>query len=91
MIRSPAVRSAQSCDEESEQSACVVVGVPLRADAEVPDAAHELVGPEIGADLAGGGHGFEQLGADGHEAVEEVAVQGVEAGRLPMRNAVPYC
>lgn len=31
------------------------MGIVVRADAEVPDAAHELVGLEVGADLAGGG------------------------------------
>ena len=40
------MRPAQSRDEELDQSARVVAGVAVRADAEVPDAAHELVGPQ---------------------------------------------
>ncbi|MGW5211630.1 hypothetical protein ACWEQO_10540 [Streptomyces sp. NPDC004051] len=31
----------QSCDEKCDQSACIVVGVTVGADAEVPDAVHQ--------------------------------------------------
>jgi hypothetical protein len=72
-------RPAQSRDEECGQSAGVVAGVALRADAEVSDAAHEVVGVVVGADLAGRGRSLEEFGAHRQEAVEEVGVQRLEA------------
>jgi hypothetical protein len=80
------VRSAWSCDEELDQSTCGVVGIVVGAYAEVPDAAHELEGPQIGANLAGTGCSVEQSGAHGHEAVEEVGVQRVEAGVVGLQH-----
>lgn len=57
-----------------------VVGVTAGgARAQAADAAHEPVGIEVGTDLARADRGVEQPGADGHEPVEEVGMQGVEA------------
>jgi hypothetical protein len=40
---------------------CVVAWIVVGADAQVPDAAHELVGGHVAADLAGGGSGRRPL------------------------------
>ena len=79
-------REAQSRDDESDHAARVVAGVVVRADAEIADAAHQLVGIHAGENLARRGSGVEQLGADGDEAVEEVGVQGLEGGLVGLQR-----
>jgi len=68
----------------------VVVGVAGRADAQVPDALHEVVGVDR-RDVAGATgleHRVEERPADRHEAIDEVGVQRIgkiralEAGTL---------
>lgn len=69
----------ESLEEEDDQASGVVAGVVVASDAEVADAAHQLVGLCAGPDVAGFDRGVEQLGADGQQAVEEVGVQRGEA------------
>ena len=70
----------QPGDEQVDHPARVVAWVAVHADAQVADGAHESVGIHVGANLARGGGGVEQLSAHGHEAVEKVRVQRLEAG-----------
>jgi len=54
----------------------VLAGVAVDSDAEVADTAQEFEGVDVRAYLVGSRSGLEQLCAHGHEAVEEVGVQG---------------
>jgi len=54
----------QAGEEELDQGAGVVAAVGVRADAQVPHAAHKLVGVHAGADLAGVRGRVDQLRAD---------------------------
>ena len=73
-------------DEQADHAACVVARVAGGAGAQVADGVQEPEGIGSGADLAGGGRGVEQLSAHGHEAVEEVGVQGLEAGLIGLER-----
>ncbi len=66
---------AQSGDDEFDHPAGVVAGVVVSADTEIADTTQQLVSVQVGANLARGGRGVEQLGEDWHHAVEEVGVQ----------------
>lgn len=59
----------------------VVARVAARPDAEIPDAAEQLVGIQAGADLAGRGGSVKELLSHGDQAVDEVGVQRLE-GRV---------
>jgi hypothetical protein len=50
---------AQSCDEELHHASRVVVGVCVRADAEVAYATHQPVRVDVGDDLSGRSSGLE--------------------------------
>jgi EmrB/QacA subfamily drug resistance transporter len=67
-------------DDEVDHLACVVAG-GLGADAEVADAAHQGDRLQVRDDLAGRLRRAQQLGADRHQAVQEIGVQRLE-GRL---------
>src|SRR5205814_945220 len=56
----------QSSKEQVDQAAGVIAGIAVTADAEVADAAHQLVGVRTGPDRAGADRGVEQLRADEH-------------------------
>ena len=73
-------------DQETGHAACVVARVAVGARAYVADGVQEPEGIRSGADLAGGGRGVEQLSAHRHEAVEEVGVQGLEAGPVGLQR-----
>ncbi len=72
----------ESREEQTDQAASIVARVVAGTDAEVADAAHQLQGTDIGVDLAGFRCRLKQLSADGHQAVEEIGVQRVEAGAV---------
>jgi hypothetical protein len=76
---------AQPGEEEFDHAPGVVPGVLVRADAEVADAVHQFERVDVGADLACPGGGGEQFGADGHEAVDEIGVQGREGGGVGLQ------
>ena len=84
--RSSAERSLQSLEEQVDQAAGVIAGIAVTSDAEVADAAHQFVGVRAGPDFARADRGVEQLGADGHQAVEEVGVQRVEAAAVRLQR-----
>jgi hypothetical protein len=67
--------SLQSLKEQFDQSPRVVARVTVASDAEVPDAAHQLVGLRAGPDVTSVNRGAQQLCADGFQAVEKVGVQ----------------
>jgi len=60
--------------------------IAVGAYAEVPDAAHKLVGLYVGSNLARTGCRVEKLSAHGHEAIEEVGVQRVEADAVGLHR-----
>src|SRR5258708_9142056 len=71
---------AQSCDDEFDHAACIVAGVVVRADTEIADAEHQLVGVRVAADLSRPGSGVAQLTAHGDAAGGGVSVQSLEGG-----------
>ncbi|MDT5241402.1 MAG: hypothetical protein QOD97_3600, partial [Mycobacterium sp.] len=83
----PFLPLAQPCDDELHHATRIVVGVGVRADADVADATHQSVGIDAGNDLSRRSSGLEQLGADGDEAVEEVGMQCLERGRVGLQCA----
>ena len=77
---------AQSRDDEFDHATSVVAGAVLSADTEIADAPQQFVGVHAGTDLASLSSGVEQLSAHGHEAVEEVGVQGLEGGIVGLQR-----
>jgi hypothetical protein len=58
----------------------------VASDAEIADAAHQLVGVRTGPDLTGVDRGVEQVRADGYQAVKEVGVQRFEAAAVRLQG-----
>jgi len=56
--------------------------VGVAADAQVAYGAQQSLGVHVGANLARVSGGAEQLGARGHQSIEEVGVQRLEAGAV---------
>jgi hypothetical protein len=77
---------AESRDEQLDHAASMVARVGVGANAEAADGAHQFVGIDFGADLAGFSGGSEQLRANGHEAVDEVGVQRGEADTVGLQD-----
>jgi hypothetical protein len=60
----------------------MVARIGVGAGAEAADAPHQLVGIDVGADLAGFRGGGQQFGAHRNEAVEEIGVQSGKANTV---------
>jgi Phosphorylase superfamily len=69
----------QARDEQLDHAARVVARVAAPSGTQVADAVQEPEGIHVGTDLAGRHSSVEQLSADGHEAIEEIGVQRLEA------------
>ena len=76
----------QSEQEQFDQPAGVIARVVVPSGAEAADAAHQLVAARAGPDLTCADGGVKQLPADGHQAVEEVRVQRLEAAAVRLQR-----